>query len=138
MEKTSRAIIKIDNNYIFMKREKRINDELKIFYTTIGGHVEENESFEEACIREVYEELGIDIKINELFFEFYNSDLDRYEKFYLVDYVSGKLGTGTGEEFTKDNIQKYGKYEVIYIDEKDICNYNILPSEIKYKIINEK
>jgi len=137
MKNTARAIIKMNDNYIFMRREKKINNEIKIFYAVIGGHLEKNESFEDACIREVYEELGIIVEIDCLFYEEKNSELDKYEKFYSVKYVSGEVGTGKGEEFTNIDIEKYGKYEVIYLNKNELSNYNILPITVKEKLIEE-
>jgi len=137
MKNTARAIIKINDNYVFMKREKKINNEIKIFYATVGGHLEKNESFEDACIREVYEELGINVEIDSLFYEEENTDLNKYEKFYNVKYISGELGTGKGEEFTNIDIDKYGKYEVGFINKNELSNYNILPTTVKDKLIKE-
>jgi ADP-ribose pyrophosphatase YjhB (NUDIX family) len=102
-----------------------------------GGHLDIDESFEEACIREVYEELGINVEIEELFYEEYNADLDKYEKFYIVKYIDGEIGTGDGEEFSNMDIDKYGKYEVTYINKHDLSNYNILPIAVKEKLIEE-
>jgi len=137
MENTARAIIKMNDNYIFMRREKKINDKIKIFYATVGGHLEQNESFEDACIREVYEELGIIVEIDSLFYELDNTDLDKYEKFYIVNYISGDIGTGNGEEFTNIDIEKYGKYEVSFINKNKLSDYNILPTQVKEKLIKE-
>ena len=137
MENTARAIIKMNDNYIFMRREKKINDEIKIFYATVGGHLEKYESFEDACIREVYEELGIVVEIDSLFYELDNTDLNKYEKFYMVNYISGDIGTGNGEEFTNIDIDKYGKYEVSFINKNELSDYNILPTQVKEKLIKE-
>jgi len=137
MKNTARAIIKMNDNYIFMRREKKINDHIKIFYATVGGHLEKYESFEDACIREVYEELGIIVEIDSLFYELDNTDLDKYEKFYIVNYISGDIGTGNGEEFTNIDVEKYGKYEVSYINKNELSDYNILPTQVKEKLINE-
>lgn len=137
MKNTARAIIRIGDDYIFIRREKKVNNELKIFYTTVGGHVEEGESPEETCVREVYEELGINVEIEYLFHEESFVDIDKHEKFYMVKYISGKLGTGTGEEFTNVDIEKYGKYDIVRINKDELSNYNILPISIKDKLINE-
>ncbi|MDD2375846.1 MAG: NUDIX domain-containing protein [Clostridia bacterium] len=137
MKNTARAIIKINDNYIFMKREKKVNNEIKTFYATVGGHLEDYESFEDACIREVYEELGIIVEIDSLFHEEENIDLDKYEKFYIVNYISGDIGTGNGEEFINIDIDKYGKYEVSFINKNELSNYNILPTKVKDKLIEE-
>lgn len=137
MKNTARAIIRIENDYIFIKREKKVNDQLKIFYATVGGHLDDGENFEEACIREVYEELGIHVEIDRVFYEEFNYELDKYEKFYIVNYVGGELGTGKGEEFTNIDIDKYGKYEIARININELSKYNILPTTVKEKLINE-
>lgn len=137
MKNTARAIIRIENDYIFIRREKKVNDQLKIFYATVGGHLDGDENFEEACIREVYEELGIHVEIDRVFYEEFNYELDKYEKFYIVNYVGGELGTGKGEEFTNIDIDKYGKYEIARININELSKYNILPTTVKEKLINE-
>lgn len=138
MESTSRAIIlKKDDKgkyFISIKRTKYNGDSEYVYYTFPGGHVEENETFEETLIREVKEELGIEILIVSEFESIFNEDLNRDEKFYLCEHKSGIIGTGNGPEWTNVNIEKYGKYEIerIYIDE--IKYYNILPKEIASKL----
>ena len=137
MNNTARAIIKIDDKYVFIRREKKINNETKIFYAIVGGHLEENETFEDACVREVYEELGINIEIDYLFHEEYVKEIDKYEKFYMAKYIDGKLGSGKGEEFTNVDIEKYGKYDIVCINKNDLVNYDILPTTEKEKLIKE-
>ena len=130
-KKTSRAIIIIDDKLVSIKRTKYLETGEYVYYTFPGGHVEAGESFEMTVIREVKEELGIDVKIDELFASIYNEDLKQPEKFYICSYVSGTIGTGDGPEFTNVDLKKYGKYEIVYIDKKDINKYNLLPENIK-------
>jgi 8-oxo-dGTP pyrophosphatase MutT (NUDIX family) len=137
MKNTARAIIRMNDDYIFIRREKKINNEIKIFYAIVGGHLEAGETFEDACIREVYEELGITVEIESIFHEEYIKELDKYEKFYIANYISGDLGTGKGEEFTNIDIDKYGKYEIACINKNDLSSYNILPVTVKEKLIKE-
>ena len=66
MEKrvSARAIIIEDNGVLTMFRRKKKNDgSYKEYYVIPGGGVEENESLEETCIRELKEEYNVDIKI---------------------------------------------------------------------------
>ncbi len=137
--KTGRAIIFNNNNIIFIKRTKYNEDGSikKEYYTFPGGHLEGNESYEEATIREVYEELGIDVDIVRELVYLHNKDLNRDEKFFLANIMGGKLGTGNGPEFKNIDYLKYGKYEIVQIDKKDLNDYNILPIEVKKKIIDE-
>lgn len=137
MVNVSRAVIQIDNNFIFIKREKKINNIKKEYYVFVGGHLDEDENFEDACIREVYEELGINVEIDRLFYEGYNEIVDKYEKFYIVKYISGEIGSGKGVEFTNIDEDKYGKYEIVYIDKYKLKDYNILPVVVKNKLIEE-
>lgn len=137
MKNAARAIIQYENKYVFIKRVKKIDGNIKEYYTLVGGHLDEGETFEEACIREIYEELGVNAKITDLFLEYINEDLNKFEKFYFAEIVSGQIGTGKGEEFTNRDFEKWGSYEIVYIEKQDIKNINLLPIELKEKMINE-
>ncbi|MCX8074436.1 MAG: NUDIX domain-containing protein [Clostridia bacterium] len=135
MNSSARAIIEIDNKYIFIKRENKPNCEYKLFYTVPGGQLEEGETFEEACVREMYEELGINIKINGLFYEEYNEDVKKIEKYFLAEYISGNIGSGTGVEFSNPDEKTYGSYKIELVEKSKIGELNILPKSIKNKLM---
>lgn len=138
INKTARVILEIDEQLIFIKRIKRKEDgSLFEYYTTVGGHLEEGETFEKAAIREAKEELGINIKLESMFMEGYNEKLNVEEKYYNVSYISGKLGTGLGEEFDgrRENFKKYGSYDIVSINKNQLDSYNILPEKLKEKLI---
>ena len=141
MEATARGIIFKEVNgekcIVSIKRTKYINDGEYVYYTFPGGHVEGNETFEEAVIREIEEELGIKIKVKELFKDIFNEDLKRKELFYICEYISGEIGTGTGEEWQNVDYKKYGKYEICYIPISGIPNYNLLPKEIANEVYSK-
>ena len=138
MIKTARAIIKIDNEYIFMKRVKKSEEGLYTYYATLGGHLEKNETFEEAVIREIYEESNLKCKVEKLFMEIESKDINRYEKIYLVSVISGIPSNGSGEEFSdKVDFEKYGSFEIVKLNKKELERYNILPKELKEKMIKE-
>ena len=80
-----------------------------------GGHVERNENFQEAVIREVKEETGLDIQNPILcgIEEFKTKEEDRYLMFYYkTDRFSGTLHSS-----------KEG--EVFWISRKDLKNYEL-------------
>ena len=58
---STRAIIFIDDKIALIYRNKNGN----IYYSLPGGGVEENETLEEATIREVKEELNLDVEVLE-------------------------------------------------------------------------
>ena len=111
MNKTGRAIIIENNSIITIKRTKYNEDGTikRIYYTFPGGHLEGEETFKQATIREVYEELSIDVEIESEFMSLFNKELDRDEKFFLVKIKSGKIQKGNGPEFANTDYQKYGK-----------------------------
>ena len=142
MEATARGVIfkEVNNEkcIVSIKRTKYRDDGEYIYYTFPGGHVEENETFEETVIREIEEELGIKIEVKELFKDIFNEDLKRKELFYICEHISGEFGTGTGEEWQNIDYKKYGKYEICYIPINDIPSYNLLPKEIAEDLYNKK
>lgn len=136
--KTARGIILVDDKIISIKRTKYKNGKVdSIYYTFPGGHLENNETFEETLVREVDEELGITINIENEYVHIFNEELNREEKFFLCKYVDGEIGTGNGPEFTNIDYEKYGKYDIVLLDKKSLKDYNLLPLEIRDKLIND-
>lgn len=144
-EKTARAILYINestpNNlkgfkegYLFIKRVKKVNGERKEYYSFPGGHVDPGETFEQAVLRELEEELNIKCKIKKLVLKLENTEIKRSEEFYEVEYVSGILKEGEGEEFTDPDVEKYGSFEIVIIPKSEVSKYNILPVEVKEKL----
>lgn len=136
MKKATRLIIEEGNNIIFIKRTKKINGGIKVFYVLPGGMLDENETWEQAGIREAKEELDVDIQLEEIFTEEYNEDLNKEERFYFAKVVKGKVKAGKGEEFQNMDINsKYGLFEIVRISKKELGAYNILPITIKDKLV---
>lgn len=136
MRKATRLVIEENDNIIFIKRTKKINGGIKTYYVLPGGHIDEDETWEEAGIREAKEELDIDVRIDELLVEEYSEDLDKLERFYFTTVTKGKIKQGNGEEFQNMSIDtKYGLYEIVRISKKELGAYNILPVTIKDKLV---
>lgn len=127
------AIVFFDSKLITVYREKMVNGVLKKYYVIPGGGVEENEAIEEATKREILEEVGIDIELTDKYFYLEKEDAEEY--FYIANYVSGIIGTGTGPEFTDRDIEKYGTYEIKLVEKDEIKNINLLPPEAKEYIL---
>ena len=135
MKKRTRAaaIIFTDNKLITVYREKVVDGDLKKYYVIPGGGVENGESVKEAVKREILEEVGIEIKLTDKYFYFEKEDVEEY--FYVANYVSGTIGTGTGPEFTDKDMEKYGSYEIKLVPENEVANINLLPPEVKAYIL---
>lgn len=140
IQKASRGIIEYEEKgkkyIISIKRTKYKNGKKNIYYTIPGGHVENNETFEETLIREMEEELNVKVEIQEEFLHLYNEDLIKDEKFFLCSILSGKVSKGNGPEWQNENIEKYGKYEIVFLDVKELEKYNLLPLKVKKMLVD--
>ena len=133
------GIIPMKDGIALMHRKDVIKrKDFQEYYTFPGGGLEEGETPEEGTIREIKEELGIEVRIIKKMYEMKSERFNQLEIFYLCEYVSGKFGTGDGPEFSND--PKYidsGKYIPEIIKKENIKDILLLPNEIKEKLIND-
>ena len=130
------AIIKIEKGFALMHRTNVKHKTPSNYHTFPGGGVEKEESLEQAVIREVEEELGIQVKVEKLLYEHKKNEQKEY--FYLCKYISGEFGTGTGPEFS--NNPEYisnGNYIPEIIKREDIEKIILLPPEIREAFIKD-
>lgn len=135
MRTSIRAIIPFNEGLILIHRIRKENGSLFDYYVFPGGGLEENEGFEECLVRELKEEIGADIKVKKRLYSIINTD--SRELFYLCQYIGGKIGSGTGPEFTSKEYAKRGTYECEIINMEDLKNTNLLPKYICDKWISE-
>ncbi len=134
MRKRARGII-IDHGIItLIKRVKNGNT----YYVCPGGGVERGESILEALIREIKEELGINVAIGWLIASIPYKRLGEIEMeyFYLCQTSGGTLGTGDGPEFQPGNDPRHGTYEVVQAPLSEIAKLNLLPETVKNTIVS--
>lgn len=121
-EITARAVIIHNGEVILLYRHKGKEE----YYALPGGHLENNETKEECLIREIKEELSINIKIiNFLGIVEKKKHLDYI---YNCEYLSGKLLLG-GEEKEQNNPSNY--YEIHKIRLQDIDKIPLYPANLK-------
>lgn len=139
MHTSVRGIIKNDDGIILIHRIKKNSDvEIRDYYVVPGGKMELNESEEETVKREVFEELGIYVRVGTRLLEIYNDFDDSIQIFYECEYVNGILGTGTGPEFTNHD-EYYGEYIIEIIKYENLEKINLVPEKIKaYLLENRK
>lgn len=117
----ARGITFIEDKIILIERHRQENEKMLHYYTIPGGGVEENETYEEASIRETEEETQIITKmIKYLGREEFESGIVYW---YLLDYLSGTPTLG-GEELERNNLLNH--YKVILVKINEIDNLNIL------------
>lgn len=88
----SRAFILNENNEILLQKfEFRFTGKMKILWVTPGGGVEEGENFKQALERELYEELGLKIDVEDgsilaldIPFNGKNGKFISHEVYYLI------------------------------------------------------
>ena len=117
-----------------VKKRKDYQD----YYTFPGGGLEEGETEEEGTIREIKEELGINVKVIKKLYEMNSEKFEQREIFYLCEYINGEFGTGDGPEFSGNpNYKESGNYIPEIISKEKIKDTLLLPLEIKEKLLED-
>jgi 8-oxo-dGTP diphosphatase len=105
------------------------------YFSFPGGGVDKGETIEQAAIREAKEELGLDVVIKKKVAEIiYNGRMQHY---FLVEWVGGVFGTGTGEEFTRShpNDPWSGVYIPIWMPIKELsAREDVFPADIAHLV----
>lgn len=82
------GIVNKEGKILMIKRRKQ---EENLVWAFPGGKVEEGETKEQACIREVFEETGINVKIKEILGERVHPNTNVKITYFLCNYVSGQI-----------------------------------------------
>lgn len=132
MKKRAVGVIIKDNKILILRRIKNGEE----YFVIPGGSVEKGESVKEAVVREMKEELSLDITIDRLLFKLpiptNEHDSGRMSYFYLVKKFRGtpKLG-GPEKERMNENNQYYPEWKELN-QLKELTN--LYPEEAKDKI----
>lgn len=102
------------------------------YFVLPGGSVEKGESKNEAVVREVKEETGLDVKINKKLWKHKDNFDPRTQYVFLITNITGILSLGDPEihRQSKDN-----KYILEWRGIEGLKNINLVPEEIKTKIL---
>ena len=95
------------------------------YFAYPGGGVDEGETDEQAAIREAEEELGIRVKIVKKAAEILRTGR-RNQVYFLVDWVDGEFGNGTGEEYGEVD-PFHGTYHPLWMPLEEILEKNVVP-----------
>ncbi len=103
------------------------------YFSFPGGGVDKGETFEEAVIREIEEELGLQVMVRRRIAEVTcNGKIQHY---FLVEKIGGEFGTGTGEEYGEYD-PNYGTYQPLWLPIVDLPNHNILPPQLSQLVFH--
>jgi len=114
----STAIIIRNGKLLLIHRQKPGRD----YYTLPGGGVELEESFEQACIREVKEETGLDVLAQQLVSRYIT--LEKEENYYLTQVTEGEPVLG-GPEVKHQSAQD--SYAFVWVEAAQLETINLLP-----------
>jgi len=101
------------------------------YFVFPGGGIKENESEEDAVIREVKEELSLDTKIDKLAFQIENRGQE--ELYFLIKEFSGTPKLGSPE---KERMNENNQYHPEWIGLDTASNLvNFYPEEARIKLL---
>ena len=130
MRKTARAII-IESDKLLVFFRRKIKDGVEITYYAIpGGHVEENETCEETVVRELKEEMNLDIEIISKLGSFVVDNQE--ENYYHAKIIGGELRFG-GEELERNSSDNY--YEIRWLPISLLDNSGIRSIDLIKKVL---
>lgn len=129
------VIIPVNGGIALIHRIKGEGAEKQDYYVIPGGGIEDGETIQEASIREAKEELGLDVVITDMCYEFFIKERKQY--FFVAKCVGGEFNKGTGDEVKNLDYNRWGYYFAEIIKKEDIANTNILPELAKQAILKD-
>jgi len=131
MRKTARVIVIKDNNLLVMTRDRQGHK----FVALPGGAIENDESSEQAAIRETKEECSIAVTNLRLVINEDAGETYGLQDIYLADYVSGEPRLDPNSVEAKSNREGQNLYEPKWLPLADLSKTELLPSELKDMLI---
>lgn len=116
-----RVIVPDDLGRILMVKQVHEN---KAIWMVPGGGIEAGENAEEAAVREIREETGLDVKIKRLLWhveEVSEERGQRFVNFFLAEKTGGVLNLGSDPEFDGDHqvlreVKYFSKEEILTLE----------------------
>lgn len=119
------SVVIIENEKVCLIKRVKAGS---VYYVFPGGGIEEGESSEEAAIREAFEELGVEVKLNDCIA---TVEFKGTEYYFLAEITGGVFGTGQAEEFTDKG---KGTYLPLWVDIKRLSSIDVRPIEVALKV----
>ena len=121
------SVVIVENDKVGLIQ--RIRDG-SVYYVFPGGGIENGETPEEGAKREAFEELGVEVKVNECIAKV---EYKGTQYFFLSEIINGMFGTGQGKEYT-DKERERGTYLPMWVDIKRLSLIDVKPKEVAIKV----
>jgi 8-oxo-dGTP diphosphatase len=121
------GILSKEGKIILVKHENSLNGD---YYLLPGGGLEKEETIEKCAIREVKEEVGLDVELENLA---YYEDVVSEEDHTLHLIFKCKIIGGTVENLDPDKKVK----EILFVNENELNELNFFPKKLKSRIFKE-
>ncbi len=116
------AAIILQNNSVAMIERNRAG---QTYYLFPGGQIEDGESQIATVVREIKEELGLDVMVGQLVAEIVFKGKSQFH--FLAKIVSGKFGSGKGLEILGLVPTEYGTYAPVWVPIKELKDRDVRP-----------
>ncbi len=113
--------------------ERRGSQRGAFYYVFPGGGVEEGESPAEAAVREVYEELGVRIVVQQLVAR--GADQGSTQFYFTAAILGGTFGTGRGLEMVGPLLPEAGTYTPVWMPIADLPRLPVYPPEVAALVV---
>lgn len=122
------AVLIIREGKILLLRRSKYG---RLYYVVPGGGVENGETIEEAAIREIHEETGLQIGLHYKFWEYNNAG--HLEHYFLATHFAGEpcLGGPEAERQSSQNI-----YRLEWVPLSKLDNIPLLPKPLIEQIFS--
>ena len=131
MRVSSRAVIIENQKLLTMFRRKIKDGKTKEYYVLPGGGLEDGETLEQNVVRELKEEMNVDIKV--LGYLGQRVDSETTAHYFHCQIINGTPHLG-GEELDRMTDQNY--YEPKYVEISNLKNIEIYGTEFVEKALN--
>jgi 8-oxo-dGTP diphosphatase len=119
------AAVLIENGRIAMIERRRGG---LLFYVFPGGHVEHNETPPDAVIREIKEELGLEVCVLRLVAR--STYFNNPHLYYLVERTGGVFGSGEGKELSRSADSERGSVAPVWLSLGELQEQIVYPAQM--------
>ncbi len=119
------AVLLVQNGRIACIERRGIN---RLYYVIPGGKIEPGESAEQAAIREIKEELGVDIQLGPLAAIVMFGE--RHQSYFWGSITGGVFGTDQGAELSSAIDSPRGSYLPVWLPIAALPDYDLRPHEL--------